>query len=385
MSFYNVFNEEVTQEGILEDLISYYQELGENGKTQISDFSVGSEVRTLLEVMSHLAYNIREEQNETLSNHFINTAEGEYLDLLGANPNVNLPRIQGTIATGLVKFSLEEPTLSERIIPAETTVVSTDSEYITVEDGVISVGESYTYIPVECVIDGTEGNCKAGEIYECELPEYIVGNDEDFVDGADFEEDEEYRTRLLEYIREDNFGSRGYYENVLLSIEGVHDILVNTGGSASIDYWINCNSASLNESALMEAITTFNDNNNFIVGQSHNFQSSQVNTVSFTVHVNADCGIPGDSIQDLFYCYFHGGELQDIPYIPMGLNMGNVPSKADLITLLSDTFREITSASIDNILVNDVGKTDFEFTTSDSNHSCFDLESRSSVSVVFDG
>ena len=184
MSFYNINNEEISQEGILEDLITYYQGLTESGKSKVDDFHEGSEVRTLLEVLSHLAYNILEEQNNTLSNHFINTAEGEYLDLLGANPNVNLPRVQGATSTGLVKFSIPEAVSEELVIPADTSVSDGEVEFVTVEDGIIAIGDLYTYVPVECTIDGVDGNVAVGAINTCELSDFTVTNDDAFSKGC---------------------------------------------------------------------------------------------------------------------------------------------------------------------------------------------------------
>lgn len=350
MTFYNIFNEEISQEGILNDLINYYQTLTESGKTKINDFHEGSEVRTLLEVLSHLAYNILEEQNNTLSNHFINTADGEYLDLLGANPNVNLPRVQGTTSTGLVKFSIPEAVVEETLIPADTMVSDGEVEFVTIEDGIISIGDTYTYVPVECTVDGAEGNVPVGAITVCELSDFTVVNDEAFINGSDFEDDEDYRQRLLEYVREDNFGSRGWYENQILSIEGVHDIAVNSLGTSSIDYYVNTNDSNINPTVYDELISFFADNNNIVVGHDSNFTLSPLNDVNLTVTVNSDCGYSEEDIQDFFTCYFKGGDLQNYPISFEGLNMGESTSNEDLETLLQEYLTDITTVDISSEL-----------------------------------
>lgn len=382
MSFYNIYNEEISQENILQELISYYQSLGDENKTKVTDFNEGSEARTLLEVLSHLAYNILEEQNETLKNHFINTADGEYLDLLGTNPNVNLPRIQGTTATGLVKFSVQEAATGEIIIPADTVVYNDDAEYVTVEDGIISIGDTYTYVPVECTVDGSVGNCYIGTISNCELSDFTVVNEEAFVDGSDFEEDEEYRQRLLDYVRADNFGSRGYYENALLNIDGVHDILQNTGGTASVDYYVNTNNTSLNVGVYSAILAYFTDNNNIIVGHSYNFNLSNLHTISFTISVNQDCGYTEADIKDFFNCYFKGGVMQNYPMYYDGLNMGDEISSSDLTSELTSYFEDIDSASISNISnsYNGSSTSTFDFISTDETHSAYSL---GTVTVVF--
>ena len=382
MSFYNIDNEEISQEGILNDLIDYYQTLGDENKTKVTDFNEGSEVRTLLEVMSHLAYNILVEQNETLKSHFINSADGEYLDLLGENPNVNLPRIQGTTARGLVKFSIQEESSTELIIPADTTVYNDDVEYVTIEDGIISIGDTYTYIPVECVIDGEEGNCLANTIVNCELPDYTVTNDEPFTDGSDFEEDEAYRQRLLDYVRADNFGSRGYYENILLGMTGVHDIVENDDPSASIDYYVNTNDVSISSDVYAQILEYFTDNNHFVVGHSYNFNMSKLHTVDFKITVNSDCGYLEDDIKDYIKCWFKGGDMQNYPFSFQGLNMGEEISSSDITTPLMESFMDITSATISNIS-NTYGSSttsSFDFISTDEDHSAYSI---GTVTVVF--
>ena len=382
MSFYNINNEEISQESILNDLIEYYKNLNEEGKTLVDDFNEGSEARTLLEVLSHLAYNILEEQNNTLTNHFINTADSEYLDLLGANPNVNLPREQGTTATGMVKFSIPYPAIEEMIVPANITVSSDDVEYETVEDGVISIGESYTYVPVECTVDGEDGNCPVGAINKCELSDYTVTNEEAFVDGSEFEEDEEYRQRLLDFIRADNFGSRGYYENILLGMDGVHDILQNPNPSAMIDYYVNTNDKSKVDDVYNNLLAHFSDNNNIVVGHDSIFHMSYLHEISFTVTLNQDSGYSEEDIKDFFNTYFKGGVMQNYQMYYDGLGMGTV---ADVNAIVSEFLQYFTDASkfvISNISNTYNGTTtntfDFQATP---DYSAYSL---GTISVVFE-
>lgn len=370
--FYNIYGDEISQESILEDLISYYQTLHDENKTKITDFSEGSEVRTLLEVLSHLAYNIREEQNNTIANHFINSADDEYLDLLGANPNVTLERIEGAAASGLVKFSIDTAATSEITIPTDTSVNSDSQEYITTDEGIISIGETYTYVPVECVVEGADGNCEIGEINNCDdFQELTVTNDEAFIDGSDEEDDENYRTRLLEYIRADNFGSRGYYENILLSLDNVHDIKTNDS-TYLIDYYINTNSHSNNILATTEAIEYFNNNNNVQLGHSFIFQGSILYNLSFTVHLPSDAEVTSDEIQDIVGIIFRGGTSDYNPISYNGLSMGETITKAEVISELQLVYPDLTNITIDTIIVSGDSVTDFEF-PSTNDYNAFDL------------
>ena len=381
MSFYNINNEEVSQESILEDLIGYYQSLTESGKSKIDDFHEGSEVRNLLEVLSHLAYNILEEQNNTLSNHFINTAEGEYLDLLGANPNVNLPRVQGTTSTGLVKFSIPEALSEELTIPADTTVSDGEVEFVTVEEGTISIGDLYTYVPVECTVDGVDGNVPVGAITVCELSDFTVVNEDAFTNGADFEEDEDYRQRLLDFVREDNFGSRGWYENQILSVEGVHDIKQTT--PSSLTYMINTNDLDTIDECYNEIMAYFSDNNNFVVGHTFTLYEAYLHLVGFTITVNQDCGYSEEDIKDFFNCYFHGGDLKNYPVFFNGLNMGEEVTSTILTDTLQEYFTDITNATISDVtnIYDGTTTTDFDFQPSTITYCAYSI---GTVEVVFE-
>lgn len=331
MSFYNIFNELVSQEGILESMINSYQELHEAGKTEVTDFTEGSEVRNLLEVLSHLGYNLLEEANNTLKNHFISTAEGEYLDLLGANPNVNLAREQGSTATGLVKFTLANPTEeminSEILIPAGAVVGNSEVEYETDADAIIGIGETYTYVNVTCTVDGVEGNCKAGSISNVNdlNGDFSLNciNEEDFTNGADFEEDEAYRQRLLDFVRQDNFGSRAYYENLLLTIPNVHDIKQMEDGYATVEYVLNTNQGSeVDEEAVLNAQALLSNSENIVLGHTYDIASAEIVPLNVTVTINRDAGLSEDDLTDIIKTYFRGGDCINYPYSFEGYSMG---------------------------------------------------------------
>lgn len=344
--FYNLKNEYITVDTIKDLLINYYKELHEQDKTKIDDFTDGSEIMNLIGLMSVLAYNMLEEQNSVLANHFINTAEGEYLDLIGTNPNINLERIFGSNATGFVKFSIAEPAISEIEIPDGTIVGSSESSYSTVGDNYISVGETYTYCQVECDVEGPVGNCVVGAITECEDPQFTVTNDEPFTDGLDTEDDEEYRERLLNYVKEDNFGSIGYYENILLNFDGMHDILKYTG-ETTLSYYLNL---TKNENTVYnEVISHFNDANNYVVGHNFTFSLPTKLNTSFQITLNADCGIDQLDIEEYCNLYFIGGDMTNYPLLLLGLDINAEPTIEAFINELKANFDTITNVTIDNL------------------------------------
>lgn len=353
MSFFNIFNELVSQENILEDLINYYKELHDENKTEITDFTEGSEIRTLLEVLSHLGYNLLEETNNTLKNHFISTAEGEYLDMIGANPNVNLPRGQGTTATSLIKFYIASAVNEEILIPAGTTISNADVSYETDVDGVISIGETYTHVNATCTVDGVEGNCNANRITEVvDLnSNYNVQctNEEPVNNGFDFEEDDEYRQKLLEFVRADNFGSRGYYENLLLNIPNVHDIkrFGDFIEAPAISYYINTNQGSTaDEEAVIEAISLLVNEDNIVIGHEAQIFEPVYWDITITVAINNDCGILEDDIIDIVTTYFKGGECTNYPFVFNGFNLGETADSSVIETDIKNLSESITDLTI---------------------------------------
>ncbi len=343
--FYNLQNEFVTVDSIKETLIGYYQELHANDKTKVNDFTEGSEIMNLIGLLSVLSYNMLYEQNSTLSNYFVNTAEGEYLDLIGANPNINLERIQGTNAGGFVKFTIAEPALSEIEIPEGTVVSDGYSSYSVVGDNYISVGETYTYCPVECEVEGVDGNCSVGSINECEDPQFTVTNEDAFTNGFDFEDDEEYRTRLLEFLRADNFGSIGYYQNILYNY-GVHDLLQYSG--TTVLSWV-LNIPTNEASTYNEILSHFNDANNFVVGHDFTFLLPDKLNTSFTLTVDEDCSVTEADLQEYCNKYWIGGSLTNVVLDLPGYNINDTATVAKFIEDLKQAFESLTTASVSNI------------------------------------
>ena len=232
VSIYTLTGEEISRTSILNEMINFYGLLLEAGQTKVTDFNEGSEIRDLLEAFAVLGYIIIENKNELTSIGFIDSAEGEFLDKHGANPYINLPRETGMEATGTVTFTIPEALTSEAVIPEGTVVVnsSTGLEYSTMNDIVFDTENTSVNVAVECLTAGEDGNCEIGEIDTIDeiitdIPEITVTNESKITGGLDYEEDEEYRERLLAYKQRDDFGSLPYYQSLGQAVEGVHDLL----------------------------------------------------------------------------------------------------------------------------------------------------------------
>lgn len=341
-AFYNQLGEEISRGYLVEQMIGYYDLKREIGETRITDFSEGSEVRNLLESIAVDCYVLMQEQNELTKVGFIDSAEGEYLDKHGANPFINLPRNQGTEATGYVTFSIPEEISSDVIIPEGTVVVCEDTglEYGTDVEGVISVGDTETTVACTCLSTGKDGNCGINMITVLD-DDYIdivgvtVTNTEKFRNGTDYEEDDEYRERLLKYVRQDDFGSLPYYTNLANSIEGVHDaLLINTTGYTK-KILVNGYTKPTPNTLLLDVLETFTNTNNIVVGHTFTVDKPTYVEADLDINLTVSVEIAESKIISLITTFFNGGDA-DLPGLSFsGYSIGQSVTKTELYNALS--------------------------------------------------
>ena len=213
VSFYNLLGEEITRSKIVEEMINYYKLKLEAGETRVTDFNEGSEIRNLLEAIAVDLYWLMDEENELTSIGFIESADGEWLDKHGGNHFIRLARDTGSEAIGYVTFSIPEALSNDVTIEEGTILVSDDGlEFATDGECTIFAGDTENTVSITCLTTGSDGNVEAGTITTID-DDYLdingltVTNEDPLTHGTDYEEDEEYRERLLSYIRQDDFGS----------------------------------------------------------------------------------------------------------------------------------------------------------------------------------
>ena len=332
-SFYTVTGKEITRNYLVEQMIGYYGLKLEAGETKITDFNEGSEIRNLLESIAINSYIIMEDKNELTKIGFIETAEGEYLDMHGANPSVQLPREIGIEATGYVIFSITEPLTSETVIPEGTIVVNSSNglEYATLYDAVFSTDETSVTVAIECLTVGEDGNCSVGEIDTideilADIPTISVTNETEISGGSDYEEDEEYRQRLLDYKKRDAFGSLPYYMSLADSIKGVHDILIvdaSTSDNILMNILVNGNSKPTPSNTLADVLEIYTDINNKVIG--HNFTVDTPNYIITDVNLNLNVSVEIDEnlIKALLQDIIDGGDSIGVMFEFGGLFIGD--------------------------------------------------------------
>lgn len=339
--FYNQIGEEISRNFLVEQMIQYYEMKKDIGETKVTDFAEGSEIRNLLESIAVDCYILMQEQNELTKIAFIDSAEGEYLDKQGMNPFINLPRNQGTEATGYVTFTIPEAITEEIVISEGTIVICEDTglEYATDVEGVIPIGDTETTVACTCLTTGKDGNCAVNMINIID-DDYIdvtgltVSNSEKFRYGTDYEEDDEYRDRLLAYVRQDDFGSLPYYYNLAQSIEQVHDVYIIDTPNYTKEILVNGFEKPASNTLLLDVLEAFTNTNNVVVGHTFSVDTPAYKTVNLDINLSVVVEISEDNIVSLITTFFNGGD-SDIPGMSFnGVNIGQSVSKTELYNAL---------------------------------------------------
>ena len=367
-SFYNIVGEEINRSSLVDQMVDFYALKLEVGDTRVTDFNEGSEIRNLLEAISVDLYYMMEEQNELSLISFIDTAEGEWLDKHGANPFINLPRDTGMEATGYIVFSIPDASTEDIVIPEETVIVSEETglEFATEGEAILTAGDTSITVSAICLTTGTDGNAEPNTITMIdddflEIPELSVNNTSAFTGGTDYEEDDEYRERLLAYVRQDDFGSIGYYTNIGNEVEGVHDVYLIDAAGYTKKVLVNGDVKPTPEEVLSEVLEVYSNTENIIVG--HNFTVDRPDYVTVDIKLNLTVSeeISEDIIRDAMAYLIDGGEGNMlIGYDYEGLSIGetlfvsSIVSTIELIdgvesvTVLDENDEELSDIFVDS-------------------------------------
>lgn len=201
-------------------------------------------------------------QAEWLSEQcFPQTAQGEYLERHAALRG--LERRGAVKSEGKLCFSVEEATGNDLTIPAGTVCATAAmTRFETTEAGVLPAGSVRVEIPARAVEAGASGNVPAESILVMTAPPVGVSgciNREPFAGGADQEEDEELRKRVLEtYKRMPNGANAAFYEQGALSFERVAacKVLPRKRGIGTVDVVVSTK-AGLPDGGLLEELQAY--------------------------------------------------------------------------------------------------------------------------------
>lgn len=351
VSFYNTNGEEISIPNLVNQMINYYEQKLEVGETKITDFNEGSEIRNLLEAFAVGIFALLEEQHEATQIAFISTSYGSWLDKIGELPFINLPRVKSEYAVGVVTFTLATSQSSDYTIPADTIVACSDTglEFATTNDCVISGGDLTGEASVECLTTGADGNVGAGKIdtvgagVDSEL--VSVTNGSALENGADEEEDEDYRSRLLDNLNADGFGTLGYYTRLCENITGVHDVLFVNDASYTRKCLVNGDVKPTPNGVLLDVLTALTESENIVLGHSFIVDKpaySSGHTLAVTLNVTNT--ISSTVLSNVLTALFNGGTVDGFQYTFSGVRINETLSKDDIVNTLL-LFDDVVSVS----------------------------------------
>ena len=287
--FYDLDGYEVSIESIRNEMISNYD-------GDLTDFNDGSEILSIYNGIASAIYGLREQLDTVLTQIHVDTAFDSQLDEIAAEPKINLTRNEGTTATGEVVFTLNQVQEEDFLIEEGTMLIANgDLEFETTADCIIPAGELNNLVSVESIEVGIEYNIKPHRIELLEPSDaFSVDNPYNFSGGTNYEEDEEFRERIMEYASVSDFGSAPYYISVLTNEfrENMHDVIVK---KCNCDYTgiVVPNTYYYDQSRLNAEVQSYLNNQvNVLCGQSFVVQTPTVKEMTYIVSDTAPIVMP---------------------------------------------------------------------------------------------
>lgn len=184
----------------------------------------GCDLSARLYALAAQVYSLYVQADWVTRQAFPQTAEGEYLDYHAQLRG--LERKPAAAAEGVVRFTAGEVFSAPRDIPRGTVCMTAGLvRFETTLPAVLEAGALTADVPVRAMIPGRSGNVSGGAIVSMAVaPVGIAGctNPEPCAGGADGEEDEALRARVLEsFKRLPNGANSAFYQQGALSFDQV--------------------------------------------------------------------------------------------------------------------------------------------------------------------
>lgn len=224
---------------------------------------------------------------------FPQTASGEYLDLHAELRGVE--RKTAATASGTLRFSVQEPGETDRIVPAGTVCMTAGLvRFETIQEAVLPAGEQYVDVPAAALEAGAAGNAAAGTVLTMAVaPAGIAAcsNPAAFSGGADQEDDESLRARIMEtYRRLANGANAAYYEQTAMAFDEVAAVTVlpRSRGVGTVDVVIATQSGEPGEELLEQVTERFQKAREIAVDVQ--VAGPEQQTVNVTAQIQAEKG-----------------------------------------------------------------------------------------------
>ena len=359
VSFYNTNGDEISISNIVNQMINYYNLKHEVGETVVTDFNEGSEIRNLLEAFAIGIYALLEEQHEATRIAFIESSDGGWLDKIGELPFIDLARDEGSEASGVVTFTVGSVQESDVFIPAGTMVQDSSNEidFTTSVDATIIAGEESVSVVVEAVGVGSDGNVPAGNIdtivdTDIDTELLSVTNPEALMGGSDFEDDDDYRARLLANVQADGFGSQGWYRSLCEDVDGVHDVKLVDDSDYTKMVLVNGSVKPTPDSVLLDVLGELTVLDNLVVGHSFMVDTPSYTSVDLDISLDVVSEVNEDNLLSVLTVLFDGGDAS-VPISYTGLNIGESLRRGSIEGALSvfEIVVGVTSITCDGVEV----------------------------------
>lgn len=241
---------------------------------------------------------------------FPQTAAGEYLDYHAQLRAIE--RKGAEYARGVVRFYGDAAGDSDRTIPAGTVCMTQGYvRFETLQDGVLTAGESYVDVPVQAVQAGAAGNVSAGTVKVLTVaPVGITGcsNPVAMTQGADRESDEQLRGRILDsFARLPNGTNCAYYEQMAKAFEEVAAAVAipKSRGVGTVDVVVATHSGVPEQELLSEIGRQMEENREIAVDVA--VVGPETVPVDVTVHIAAqDVETVSEQVRQAVRSYFSG-------------------------------------------------------------------------------
>lgn len=306
--FYNITGELVNIDFLVQKMIdSFYNKYSDAG---ITDFNEGSQIRNILQSIASEVYHLELKDHQLVQLAFLTTMLGSYLDLKGKE--LQTPRRLGSSSIGSVTFTIPEAQTVEIVIPADTVLLDSETGYYfnTTAETRISIGDTSCTVSAVSQLIGEATNSRAGKItvFRDNKPSELlsVTNEKAFTGGTDYEEDEEYRERLLEKLGEDSFGSREHYIRLAESVEGVHDVILTDAEGYTAKVLVNGNEKPLSDDILALVIGQYIEPN-MVYKQSFLVEECDYTEVDLEITAGVYEEVDEQFFMDVLNVVFSGG------------------------------------------------------------------------------
>lgn len=219
----------------------------------------GDERRIFTEALVEVLVGIANKCNAACTSKFLDYAEGDVLDALGARYGTT--RIAATAAVATFEFTLSAAVLTDTTIPAGTLITTDgDIDFATDEDLVIEAGETTGTVTATCTTTGEDGNGYiAGSV--AQLVDTITNvisavNTETTAGGADEEDDDTYRERIrIAPSALSTAGSEKAYIYWAKSASStIADVKVDVPSACIVNLYVMCKDGVLPNAALLELV-----------------------------------------------------------------------------------------------------------------------------------